>query len=189
MARDIEEFLRRAAERRQQQKSQQGRSAPQQKQPPAQPPRRPLVPIEEIEVEIVEPTIVSRPARRSGQQPTESPIARQKLQSEMRKESVAQHVDRHLNTNRISEKSKKLGQRVASVHDVVDERVHQHLDHDISSIDDRPTVTDDRRPGVVGSDRSKIAANLLQFLSQPESIRQAIIVAEILKRPDFDDEI
>ncbi len=119
---------------------------------------------------------------------SESPITRQKLQSEMRNESVSEHVSRHLDTNRISEKSRQLGQRITSVHDQVDAEVHRHLDHDISVVDDTPTITDDPRTSVKGARTSRAAVELLQMLSQPKTIRQAILISEILNRPSFDDD-
>lgn len=175
MARDIEEFLRRAAERRQQQKNQG------QKAPPARPVRRPLP---EIEVEIVEPRADKAPRRKQNVRPS---IAEK--QKDFRHQSVAEHVQQHLDTSKIAQHADNLGDRIASVHDKVDQAVHRRLDHNVSKIDDRPTITDDPRPGVVGGEEiSPIAVELLQMLSQPKSIRQAILLSEILKRPEWDSD-
>lgn len=175
MARDIEEFLRRAAERRQQQKNQG------QKPKPARPVRQPLP---EIEVEIVEPR-ADKPLRKNQNvRPGKA-----KQQKDLRHQSVSEHVKQHLDTSKIAQHAENLGDRIASVHDKVDQAIHRRLDHNVSKIDDRPTITDDPRPGVVGGDEIiPIAVELLEMLSQPKSIRQAILLSEILKRPEWDSD-
>lgn len=174
MARDIEEFLRRAAERRQQQKNQG------QQPPPTQTVRQP---IPEIEVEVVKPRTPAPPPRiKTKVRPNvgKKPI-------DYRQQSVSEHVEQHLDTSRIAQHAEQLGDRIASVHDQVDQEIHRRLDHDVSKIDDRPTITDDPRPGVVGGDKvNPIAAELLKMLSNPTSIRQAILLSEILKKPNWD---
>ena len=172
MARDIEEFLRRAAERRQQQKNQG------QKPPPARP-VRPEIP--EIEVEIVQP----RDQQRKKKQKARPSEVRQPV--DYRQQSVSEHVQQHLDTSSISQHAENLGKRIVSVHDKVDQAIHRRLDRNVGKIDDRPTITDDPRPGVVGGDQvNPIAVDLVQMLSNPKSIRQAILLSEILNRPDWD---
>ncbi len=192
MARDIEEFLRRAAERRQQQKNQPGQTAP---PAPTSPPlanptpaaRQPVarqtkVPIEVIEVEIVESRLASRPKLASQ---FAAPAAGQ---PDLRSESVSDHVHRHLDSNRISSQSQSLGNRIASIHDQVDRNVHKHLDHDICSVDDKLSSSIENQPKVANQATTQIADDLLKMLSQPRSIRQAILISEILNRPNFDEE-
>ncbi len=176
MARDIEEFLRRAAERRQQQKAGQQPKAP---QPPAQE-------VEIIQPEIVRPQVPSK--RRPDVAKPKVKKQRRSVQKDMRNESVSDHVKSHLDTSRISEHAEELGDRIASVHGQVDIDVHKRLDHDINKIDDLPTITDDVRPGVIGADVPPIARELLEMLSKPSSIRQAILMREILDRPKWDDD-
>ncbi len=191
MARDIEEFLRRAAERRQQQKGKQGGPAPEQAPPPK--PREPLRPMivepeivqaEIYDVEIVEANIAEKPI---GRQKLRSEIRNDKREGDLSRESVSSHVDRHLDNQRLVDHAQSLGQRITTIHDKVERDVHKRLDRDISVIDDLPTITDDVRPSVAGEAISPIAADLLQMLSEPKTIRQAILMNEILKTPDWDD--
>lgn len=190
MARDIEEFLRRAAERRQQQKNAQQR-------PPANEP-----------IEIVEPEIVERPPPRrqpasqskprTKQQQRQQEMLRQRReqqrreqqrleqQRDMRNESIDQHVGRHLDTSDIAQHADGLGAGIAGAHDRIDSAIHLRLDHDVSKIDDRPTITDDPRQGVIGRGVAPLAAELLKMLAGPRSIQQAILVKEVLERRDFD---
>jgi hypothetical protein len=116
MARDIEEFLRRAAERRQQQKA---GNKPKPAQRPAQ------------EAEIVQPEIVrtQMPSqRRADVAKPKVKTPRPTKQRDMRHESVADHVKSHLDTSRIAEHAENLGDRIASVHDQVDQEIHQPAD-------------------------------------------------------------
>ena len=179
MARDIEEFLRKAAERRQKQK---GGGAPQQQPrrqetPQRQPPRRqvPREPVIIDEVEIVEP----RPV-----QPKKRP--RPKKPATIRSGSVADHVKSHINTSDIASHAEQLGDRISTVHDQVESRIQQRLDRDLTTLDDTPTVTDDPPPAIFGARSSSATEKLREMLSNPKSVAQAILVAEILKRPNMD---
>lgn len=172
MARDIEEFLRKAAERRQQQK--QGQPPPQ--TAPAPPQSKPfehpstLPPSRDEEIietaEIVEP-------RKSA-----------KKKTKRKRETVAEHVDRYLDTSDIKQKTASLGSQVAKIRDHFETTVHQHLDHDICSVDnDRQSAGgQSSQPG-----REGMAAQLKKMLGRPESIAQAILISEILNRPTFED--
>ena len=41
---------------------------------------------------------------------------------------------------------------------------------------------------IVGQAASPIATDLIQMLRDPKSVQQAILMSEILRRPNFDDE-
>ena len=192
MARDIEEFLRRAAERRRQQKG----GAPQ--QPPKQPSKpaqrqRPLEPQIIEDVEIV-PTPPPASARRPSQQPVQRPPQQrppQRLPSEqprrdLRNESISEHVKSHIDTSRIADHAEHLGERITKVHEKVESRIQKRLDHDITVIDDTPSVTAKPPVEIFGARSTASADGLREMLQDPKSIGQAILLAEILKRPDFD---
>jgi hypothetical protein len=166
MARDIEEFLRKAAERRQQQK---------QGQPPQSLP--------------VEPPSIVRPDRDEEIIETaeivESRKTPKKKSTKRKRETVAEHVDRYLDTSEIKQKTANLGSQVAKVRDHFETTVHQHLDHDICSVDD------DRQPSAGQSSSATPdgrAMQLKQMLGRPESVGQAILISEILNRPKFEDD-
>lgn len=174
MPRDIEEFLRKAAERRAKQKA--GQQPPPSTPPARRPDPEPLIVegVEIVEPEPVKPRIKSRLEKRKIGKP------------DMRRESVADHVKRHMDTSHLGEQSSNLGERIASVHDQIDDQVHAHLDHDISKVDDKPTITDDPPPAIFGKRTAKGAKLLREMLSNPQEVGNAILLAEILKRPDFD---
>lgn len=183
MARDIEEFLRKAAERRQQQKGGGGKQ-PQQRPPQQQPPRRrpvaqePVI-IDEVQAEIVQPARRPAPPR---QRPAQSPPRKK---SSIREQSVSDHVKSHIDTSSIGNHADQLGERISSVHDKVDARIHQRLDRDLSRIDDTPSVTDAPRKVIFGKRTDAAAAEIREMLSNPKSVGHAILIAEILKRPDL----
>lgn len=188
MARDIEEFLRRAAERRQQQK---GGAKPPKAPRPQRPAPDPVV-IDDVE-------ILDEPAQARPRRPIESKIESKidpKLNTKIKSkpnlssigtQSVADHVKSHIDTSDIAEHANNLGERIVGVHDAVEARIHGRLDNDISVIDDKPTVTDDQPAAIFGAKNADKAKALRRLLSDPTSVGQAIVIAEILKRPDFDD--
>ena len=173
MARDIEEFLRRAAERRKQQQ--------QQKAGGGSPPVRDV--IESADVEVVQPIEVVRPAkpRKTLQKKPLQPIPR-----DMRDESVAEHVRSHIDSSDIAEHAEHLGERIQTADDRIAARLKRRFDHDVSKLDDLPSVQDDAVAKVSKAQASEMAKDLVQMFISPHSVRQAILVSEILKRPDFD---
>lgn len=174
MARDIEEFLRRAAERRR--KAQQG-GAQKQQRPPAQPRPAPPAPRQTISKRDVLQPHPSRPLP-SGE-PIEATVVH---------ESVNAHVNRHLDVSDIVEHVDHLG----DVIEQADERMETHLDevfdHDVGKLKkpNTETITDDV-PGNVKAP-NKLANSIVEMLQNPKTIRQSILISEILKPPTFLDE-
>ncbi len=178
MPRDIEEFLKMAAQRRQQQKQKAAgqRPAAAPKKPPVQPrnpsarlplppanqPSRPLRPGEEIRIlgGAAEPT-------------------------DMRDQSVSEHVRVHIDTSSLGEHARHLGEQVGLADDKMDARLHRKFDHSVASLKPAGTAHHETT-SVTERDVSQLASELLDMLRSPKSIRQAILIAEVLKRPEFD---
>ena len=159
MAKNIEEFLKLAAARRQQgQQQQEVQIRPPQQQ------RQPEI-VEIIDdVEIVEP-------RSSG---------------------VGSHVQTHIDTSDIAEHTRQLGERISSADEKVKRRLAQKFDHSVGSlgqdsIEDQGEVSAQTTTAVEAEDVPERATELIQLFRSPGSIRNAILMNEILKRPDFDD--
>lgn len=162
MARDIEEFLKRAAERRRQQQQPsspppQRQSPPPQQQRPPEPPRQraPLV-IDDVEV-------------------IDDPYAG---------DSVAEHVQHHISTDDIAEHAKHLGQGVAKRDNDVDERIHKKFDHEVGKLDSKPSVQS-TTTAVTETAINQDASAIFDMLIDPKTVAQSIMIAEILKRPEF----
>lgn len=171
MARDIEEFLRRAAERRK--KNQQGGgkrptpSPPPASPPPTPPPRQPMT---------------QRESRPAANLPSNKPP---------KHETVTEHVNRYIDVSDVAdvtdvtEHASHLAETIEHADDRMDQHVHDVFDHEVGNIHDpigNPAIP------TPGQNISPIAQDLLNLFKSQHSIRQAILVNEILKRPDFDDE-
>ncbi len=175
MARDIEEFLRRAAERRKQQ--QQGQQPARQTPPPTPRQQAPRQPAPQPRPQMPRMVIGDN----AGNEIIEL------SERDIRSQSVAAHVQGHINTGEMADHATQLGGRIVSVHDQTDQQVHQRLDHDLTVLDDKPSVYDEAGGTAPSVDVSPLAYDLIQMLRSPASFRQAILLSEILQRPSFDD--
>jgi hypothetical protein len=192
MARDIEEFLRKAAERRQQQKSGAGKppesrrpaSRPQSRPPEPRPPEPRRLEPQVVEAEVVRAKpLTSRVKTRKQQRASGvKPAPKRNL----RDQSVAEHVRSHIDTSSIATHAENLGDRIASVHDKVDASIHRRLDHDLTEIDDTPSVTDNLSAAAMEASGVPMSEQLRRMLQNPKTVGHAILLAEVLKRPDFD---
>jgi hypothetical protein len=182
MARDIEEFLRKAAERRRQQqagKKETSQGAKQPNAPRSAPRRRPPAPIQAAEViELSDDDVIeARPVR--SRQPSQSKPQqtaggrRANVQSEISSSKIAQHAE-------------EIGRLKAAPVDDVD-RVKQKFDRGASKFKSKHEPEQVVDSEIVGEEVSAVAADLVSMLRDPKSVRQAILVSEILRRPNFDD--
>ncbi len=158
MARDIEEFLRKAAERRQQ--ANKGATKPSQPAMGSQPPRRPVAP----------------------QPPPQSvPVAEEITY----RESIAEHVRKAVNSKSVSQGAARLGQEVALADDKLESRLHEKFDHSVSRLADTGDKSPAKKQKRKGSGNTG-PTTIFEMLRSPQNIGQAILLAEILKRPNFD---
>ncbi len=179
MARDIEEFLRQAAQRRQD-------KLRQRQQPPAgqQPQPVPRQPVQ-----------AGPPPRRPPQQrPLAPPAPNQPRRDFHVIEAVEagqavplqqRHLETRIDTRQISQKGEALGRRIEIVGGLVDDRIHSKFDHDLGQLNVGDKISDDET-FVQQSGISAAALSLLRAFRNPTEIRQAIVMSELLKRPEFD---
>ncbi|MEC9093994.1 MAG: hypothetical protein VX438_14895 [Planctomycetota bacterium] len=163
MAQDIEEFLRMAAARKKQQ------SQTTQNPPPDSPqrsvePQSPSVPLGQetggLTPETDETDGHSHPNLQSSIQTTVS-------------------------TQDIIEHTSHLGERVHNRTDVVDSRVNKKFDHDLGQLKKSeitaPMVVDHGK----GVETTTDISTVLNLIQNPDSLKQAVILKEILDRPKF----
>jgi hypothetical protein len=169
---EVEEFLRRVAQMRAaaeaQAKTQQQRPTPVK---PAPAPPRPVPPqrlvparqevvyVEPAEAQVVDAEISDRAAG----------LSRRVAQDLRGSEQIAEHT-RH------------LGEEVDLADDKLKARLHQVFDHQIGSLktstmEAAATLSSD--PAAEGT-----AGGMMQMLRSPQSVRDAIVMAEILRRPE-----
>lgn len=168
MSDDIEEFLRRAAARRQQRQAQGAGPPKPQRAPQSRPPQRP-VHQPPPDIQIVEPEVI---------------------EAETVHESVANQVQQYFGSaNLISgdEVDQADEQMETHLHQVFDHRVGQLRDTSVGVKEPAEPQLDRSAPGAEkGKAKGKGANFIAEMLRSPKSLRQAIVVSEILRRPSDD---
>jgi hypothetical protein len=163
---EIAEFLRRAAQRRAEQMQQQQRAAQQQyASPPPAPPLRPVAPVV-VEAEIVDDDDLT---------PVRSPLSK-----------VAQHVAKHLDTREFAQRAERLADTTEQTDERMESHLHQAFDHRLGNISaGTQSITAAATPAADDEVRARVAQShpLLSMLRQPQSVRNAIIISELLQRP------
>jgi len=174
VAKNIEEFLRMAAARRQQQ----GSAVPKQvnPQPQNQPTATPRI---------------STPTNRQQSGPEVIEIVDDiEIVDPIRGQSVGTHVRSHINTSDIAEHTRQLGEQVSQASEVVERRLHQKFDHEVGHLGaDHIADANEYSAEFVHAEHDDVAPRakeLAEMLKSPKTFRQAIIMSEILNRPNFD---
>jgi hypothetical protein len=160
---EIGEFLRRAAQRRQAQAA-----------PPPPPRGHP-----------VGPPAMAQPVR---PQLVQAEVVRPQALGE----GIKQHVGEYLDPGEFQRRAAGLGEEVAQADEQIEQRLHARFNHQVSSLADTPGESaavprvapagepEDR----VGELPSTAAAGLAAMLGSSEGIRRAIVINEILTRPE-----
>ena len=167
MLNELEEFLRRAAQRALE--AQQKQAGPPQPQPPTLRPQpaQQAKPIPRLtpQVEVVEAELLDQPNR------------------------VSQSVQQNLrSTQQISQHASQLGDKVAQADEAIDAHLHHSFDHQLGRLHKSaggttsqvaPSANDSSGAGIGAPGISSIA----QLFTSLTSIRNAVILREILDRP------
>ena len=108
-------------------------------------------------------------------------------------ESVAEHVRRHISTKDIQEHAQSLGHEVSQTDENLESHLHDVFDHDVGSITEH--LDEEIRQGTdsdvwdSSSSRTTAAelrnAAIVEMLQNPDTVKNAVILHEIFKRPDF----
>jgi len=166
---EIGEFLRRAAQRRE------GQAAP----PP--PPDQPAVGARHP----VGPPVMAQPAR---PQLVQAEVVRPQAIGE----GIKQHIGEYLDPGEFQRRAAGLGEEVAQADEQIEQRLHARFDHEVSSLADTPGESAAPPPvhpagepeDRVGELPSTAAAGLAAMLGSSEGICRAIVINEILTRPE-----
>ena len=111
---------------------------------------------------------------------------------------VADHVRDHIQSDPISDHAKQLGRAVDQADENLEGHIHDVFDHQLGQLRKQPI----REEAVQGTDsevwestverRERRAADwqsrnedIRKMLRDPESLQQAIILIEILRRPEY----
>jgi hypothetical protein len=102
---------------------------------------------------------------------------------------VQKHIDS--GASEISQNARKLGERVGQSGKKVNERLQQKFEHEVGNLADSQGRGESKkkkppegslRPAAIVITSQTIA----DMFRSPSALRQAIIVAELLKRPEWD---
>lgn len=179
----VEDFLRRAG--RQQQKAGAGKPAPAARRLPAARDEIEIL-LEEVPLERQRQPMraVDKPIL---QAPRSAPAAAQRRPSaprgaKPRRETLAEHAEQvDASTRALAKRSPKLGQGLVEADHQFDERLAARLDHRVGSLEGRHAERMQQELPVEAAPTP--AAQIAAMLTNPEGIRQAILLNEILRRP------
>jgi hypothetical protein len=127
------------------------------------------------------PTLADRPALGSPQAAEADPWDKP--------EAVASHVQRHLDTHEFDQRTGSLGQ-LSRLDTEVDDHVHKAFDHAVGTITDQGAVTEGEQAAGAPAQptaTTAAAAGIAEMLADPDSLRSAIILQEILRPPQWDE--
>ncbi len=110
---------------------------------------------------------------------------------------VAEHVRDHIQSAPISEHAKQLGRAVGQADEKLETRLHGVFDHQLGNLSKQSTQeapaegTDaqiwessvDQRERSEAAQRDRVA-DIVEMLRHPASLQQAVILSEILRRPE-----
>ena len=114
------------------------------------------------------------PSPRAPAQPVEAAIATARPTGA----DVDAHVRRYLDADEFTRRSAEMGDRVAQADSQTDERLHEVFDHRLGQLQERLPQEAAEVP------RTAVQPiQLLALLSRPETVRNAVVLSEILQRP------
>jgi hypothetical protein len=170
---EVENFLRRVAQMRAE--AEQGKAQPR-PAPPKPPPKR-------REPKPPPPPARLVPAR--TEMPVSQPVEVEIVDTELavRGDNVGRHVAAHeRRTEQIAEHTRHLGEEVDQADDKLEAHLHDVFDHQLGRL---------KKSNIEAGHQGRQAANDLtasqiqQMLLTPQSIRDAIVLGEILRRPEW----
>jgi hypothetical protein len=152
--------------------------------------------LENLLREMAEEQMVRPPATRPRPQPQQRPqplpeleaVDAEVIELQPLGAGVSQHVSQHLDMSSIRQHTAQLGSEVALADDKLDARLHDKFDHAVGRIKGgQPTAAAAPPTATVSSSPAPTArpSEIAQLLRNPKSIRQAIILNEILRRPEW----
>jgi hypothetical protein len=97
------------------------------------------------------------------------------------RETVAEHVSHYLDSQEMAQRAAALGAEVRSATSDLEARLHETFDHEVGKVVGAEAQASSQAPtppGVVPT-----AGEIAHMLRSPASIRQAVVLSEILNRP------
>jgi hypothetical protein len=133
----------------------------------------------------------TRPAQARG--PVEKPVQAEVLADVPVGGKIGKQVENDLDTREFNQRETRLGSEVAAADKQIDERLHQVFDHHVSKLELLPGEAATAPVAVSPMELTEqslldipatFATGLTDLLADPDSVRQAIVMNEILQRPE-----
>lgn len=120
---------------------------------------------------------------------TPSPVVADPIRAEVVHErlvtgQVDKHVKTHINERKFDKREANLGQQVAKTGNKLNQHLHQVFDHHVGNLGDALGTAGEPPEVTTAEAPSLFITGLFDLLSNPDSLRQAIVLNEILRRPD-----
>ncbi|MGI9455676.1 MAG: hypothetical protein ACR2NU_03895 [Aeoliella sp.] len=183
---EVEEFLRRAGQD-DEPPQREAKQSPPKRQPPRRAERRPRIEVLEndggFDFDDRPKRLVdvpsSRPAEAAPPEPKPRPSA-----GIMSGGTVAGHVAKHLDSTQFAERASQLGEEVSHTDERLEARLQEKFDHGLGTLSARRKAreaSDDLLKEAAAA--PSLAGDLVEMLSSPQGVKQAILMNEILTRP------
>lgn len=134
-----------------------------------------------------------RPVRRAQlRPPVEKPVQVEVVGDTPVGVKIVQQVEKDIDTREFTQRSAQLGSEVAQADKQIDEHLHQVFDHRVSKLEAVPGEAA-TAPVAIAPELTEqslldipatFATGLTDLLADPDSVRQAIVMNEILHRPE-----
>jgi len=141
---------------------------------------------------VIDPRGNVQPARSRSQYPlttADHRLAAKKRQLEGRGASVSRHVTQYLDESQFDARAdsfevraERMGDTIEQADDRLEARLHQTFDHKVGQLANTSGGTAATRANTEVT--SQIAANIVEVLRSPKNAQQAIILSEIINRPE-----
>jgi hypothetical protein len=97
---------------------------------------------------------------------------------------VSEYVQRHLDTRDFQQRASAIT-KVDQADEQLEQRLHQHFDHQVGTIGGQAEAKQIAAAASAAATATKVTAGgVYAMLKDPNSLRNAIILQEILRRPD-----
>lgn len=125
--------------------------------------------------------------------PAPEPIVAEIVPPRRLSDSGSRHLETsvHADEQRFTQHTSRLGEEVGLADDEMEDHIHAAFDHRLGGLSDTSVGADvpevdayDEEPGSSKDETPSLAAELAATFRDPQSIRQAIILSEILSRPE-----
>ena len=124
------------------------------------------------------------PPIRNEPAPVERPVEAEVVAEEPCGERVVEHVEKHLDSQEFSHRASRLGGGVVQADDKLKQHLSQTFDHKLGQLE-TATVEPSSTSGAAAVEISPtFAAGWAAMLSNTDSVRRAIVLSEIIHRPE-----